>query len=495
MALRARHASVLVWLVAALSAGAAPGAGAAASGATATFDVREFGAAGDGKTLDTAAINAAVEACVKAGRSGGSVVRVPAGKYLTGTVRLRSDVTLELDAGAELIGTRDLSRYEHFTPPPDTPLVGGRVQWHRALVLGDGVENVVITGRGVINGNDVTDRDGEEGVRGPHAMLLGRAKNVTVRDVTIRNAGNYGVLFEFASGVDVRGVKITGGYDGVHLRGWRGRPCRQVSITDCEFYTGDDCVAGWYWDDVVVSRCVMNSASNGLRLFGPARKVIVHDCLMFGPGRYPWRTLGLPNRRNMAAGVCIQPSAWGETPGEVDDVRVSDVTMRDVGTPVHVANKPPSTIGRVSVDRLTATGVYRAAMSVESWATEPVGRFDLRDVMVEFVGGFGPILSDPAEAAVALMTAQMNPADVKAPGVNARPLPCWGLYGRNVGVLNLSDVKLNLQTKDKRPGVIVNGVKELLLDGVRLPKGATPAVLMKVERVTKDGVDQSLWEN
>jgi len=144
--------------------------GWAAGANPAVFNVRDHGAVGDGKSDDTAALNQAVEACAAAG---GGQVLVPAGRYLSGTVHLKSNVTLLLDAGAEIVGTADLARYDNFTPPGDTPLAR-RLRWHRALVLGVGVENVTITGRGTINGNQVFDPQGEERMRGPHAILFGK---------------------------------------------------------------------------------------------------------------------------------------------------------------------------------------------------------------------------------------------------------------------------------------------------------------------------------
>src|SRR3954447_3695773 len=136
---------------------------ASAHGAAPVFNVRDHGAAGDGTTHDTAALNKAVEACAAAG---GGQVFVPAGKYLTGTVHLKSNVTVNLDAGAEIVGTSDLEQYQNFTPPGETPLAS-RLRWHRALILGVGVENVTITGWGTINGNKVFDERGEERMRGP----------------------------------------------------------------------------------------------------------------------------------------------------------------------------------------------------------------------------------------------------------------------------------------------------------------------------------------
>jgi hypothetical protein len=441
----------------------------ARAGPTGAHNVRDYGAAGDGRTQDTVALNKAVEACAAAG---GGQVLVPAGRYLSGTVHLKSNVTLLLDAGAEIVGTSDLELYQNFTPPGETPLAN-RLRWHRALLLGVGVENVTITGRGTINGNKVFDPRGEERMRGPHAVLFGDSKNITIRDVSIVDAANYAVMLEFSSGVDIRGVKITGGWDGVHFRGWKGKPCRDVSITDCQFYTGDDCIAGWYWENTVIARCIINSSCNGIRLIGPAKDLIVHDCLFFGPGRFEHRTSRDRHRTNMLAGLCLQPGAWDRTEGVLDDVKVSDVTMRDVTTPLHFSLKEGNTAGRIRIDRLTASGCYRAAASIESWATEPIDHVSLRDVSLEFTGGG---------------TSEQAKAEVKSPGVDARALPAWGLYVRNVRRLDLENVRLTVEKADARPAMIAQGVDTLVLDAFRFPArpgGAEPLVFTDVRDVQR----------
>ncbi|MGD0001731.1 MAG: glycosyl hydrolase family 28-related protein [Bryobacteraceae bacterium] len=179
------------------SAWAAPG----------VFAVRQYGAVGDGRTLDTAAFNAAIAACSAAG--GGQVLVAP-GRYLTGTIRLKSNITLQVEAGAEIVGTPDLTQYQSFAPPKDTPMGAGSRDWHRALVLGVDVENVTIAGHGIIDGNKVFDAHGEEHMRGPHGILFGNARDIVLRDITIRDAGNYAILLELTSGVEIRGIKVTG---------------------------------------------------------------------------------------------------------------------------------------------------------------------------------------------------------------------------------------------------------------------------------------------
>lgn len=432
--------------------------------APAVFDVRDHGAAGDGKTFDTAALNTAVQAAAAAG---GGVVRFPAGKFLTATIHLKSNVTLHLDAGAEIVGSPETEQYQNFTPPGETPLAD-RHRWHRALMLGVGVENVAITGPGVINGNKVFDPRGEERMRGPHTILFGNSKNITIRDVSIVDSANYAVMLEFTSSVDIRGVKITGGWDGVHFRGWKDNPCRDITITDCQFFTGDDCIAGWHWEDTLIARCVFNSSCNGIRLIGPAKNLIIHDSLFYGPGKFEHRTSGERKRRNMLAALCLQPGAWNATEGALDGVHISNLTMHDVTTPLHFAVKDGNTVGRVTIDGLKATGVYRAAMSVEGWAKEPIGRVSLRDVDVEFTGG-----GTDEQAAI----------DVKTPGVDARPLPAWGLYVRNVSRLDMENVRLGVEKDDARPVMIAEDVGTLAVDAVRFPAGAKPPVLRKVGEV------------
>jgi len=431
--------------------GAAPGS---------TFNVRDYGATGDGKTLDTASINKAIDACAS---SGGGEVLVPAGGYLCGTVHLKSNVTLKLDPGATIVGTSDLEQYQNFTPPKGPPMWGG-LHWHRALLLGDGVENVTITGGGVIDGNKVFDATGEEHMRGPHGVLFGNSRNITLRDISIRDAANYAVMLEFTSHVSVRGVKITGGWDGVHFRGWKDNPCRDVSITDCEFYTGDDCIAGWYWQDTLIDRCVINSSCNGIRLIGPATNLIVHDCLFFGPGKNEHRTSKEKHRTNMLAGINIQPGAWGKTEGLIDSVHVSDVVMHDVASPFFVTARTGATIGTITVDRLTATGVYRSAASVESWADEPIGRLALRDATIEYTGG---------------ATAEQAAAAVRAPGVDARPLPAWGLYARHIKRLDLSNVRLDVEKTDPRTAVLCDGVESLAIDTLKVQGDVSKYLTLK----------------
>jgi polygalacturonase len=465
---RCRVPALVVWLVLALALLVAARTAIAAEAGV--FNVRDYGAAGDGKTLDTAALNKAVAACAEAG---GGQVRFPPGRYLSATVHLKSRVTLYLEAGARLVGAKDPNLYQHPTPPAFMPEAKWG-KWHRALILADGAEDVEIAGAGVIDGNKVFDPTGEERMRGPHTFVFVNCRNVTVRDVSFVDSANYAIFFQISDHVDIRNVKFTGGWDGVHFRGAPQRPCKDVSIVGCRFYTGDDSIAGRYWENVVISDCLVNSSCNGIRLIGPATHLIVRDCLFYGPGVQPHRT---SNRYNMLAGINLQPGAWDKTTGDLDDVLISDITMQNVSTPFHFMMKPGNTANRITVTRVTATGVYRAACSVESWAEAPFKNVTFRDIDIEFEGG---------------AAAGKIPTQVKAPGVDARPLPAWGFYARNVENLTFEDFRMTCVKPDQRPVLICEDVNQLTLDTFKFTRFKDvnePVVLNRVANVRLSHTD------
>ena len=266
-----------------------------------------------------------MQACAIAG---GGQVRFAPGRYLSATIRLKSHITLFLEPGARLVGAPDPNLYEAPRPPLFMPEARWG-KWHRALILAVGQEDIAICGGGVIDGNKVFDPTGEERMRGPHTFVFVDCFDVTVRDVSFVDSANYAMFFMVSSNVDIHNVKFTGGWDGVHFRGAPGHACRNVDISDCRFYTGDDSIAGRYWANTIISDCIINSSCNGIRLIGPAEHLIIRDCLFYGPGLHPHRT---SDRYNMLAGINLQPGAWDATKGRLDDVLISDVTMQNVAT-------------------------------------------------------------------------------------------------------------------------------------------------------------------
>ncbi|HZR16943.1 MAG TPA: right-handed parallel beta-helix repeat-containing protein [Verrucomicrobiae bacterium] len=413
-----------------------------------TFDIREYRQGGDDPDLDTQAINRAVAACAAAG---GGQVFVPPGRYVSGTVRLRSHITLFLAAGATLVGTTNLALYQPPTIPSYMPEARWG-NWHRGLIIADDAEDITICGPGTIDGHKVFDPKGEEHMRGPHGIIFVGCRHFTIRDVSIVDAANYAIFFQASDDVEVRNVRIWGGWDGVHFRGAPDRWCHNVNIINCQFYTGDDSIAGRYWDNTVIAGCVINSSCNGIRLIGPATHLLIDHCLFYGPGQQPHRTGG---RTNMLSGIILQPGAWDRTEGLLDEVLLSQNTMHDVASPVTIWTKPGNPVGRITVSGLTATEVYRSALSVESWSDLPITNVVVQDAHIEFAGGG---------------KAEQANQPVKGPGVDARPLPAWGVYARNVENLALEDVRLSVSRDDQRPVVVAEGVQRLKMDNFKFPE-------------------------
>ncbi len=303
-------------------------------------------------------------------------------------------------------------------------------------------------------------------MRGPHAITFAGCRGFTVRDFSIVDAANYAIFFQVSDEVEVRNLHVIGGWDGVHFRGAPERWCHNVNILNCQFYTGDDSIAGRYWDNVVVSGCVVTSSCNGIRVIGPVRRFLVNDCLFYGPGEQPHRTGG---RTNMLSGIILQPGAWDRTEGLMDDVLLANNTMRDVTSPVTIWTKPGNPVNRITVSGLNATGVYRSALSIESWAEAPITNVVLRDAHIEFAGGGN---------------AEETKRPVRGPGVDARPLPAWGIYARNVGRLTLEDVRLSLARNDFRPVLMADRVQHLTLDNFKFPRVEGVAEPLMLTNVT-----------
>jgi hypothetical protein len=422
------------------------------------WNVKDLGAQGDGVALDTAAINRAIESCAAAG---GGTVRFPAGVYLSGTVHLKSHVTLLFEAGAELLGSPVLDHYEGLRA-----YQGAR--WHRGLLLGEDVEEVTLLGPGTINGDDVYDIEGEENLRGPHAVLLHQCKQVTIQNLRVKDAANYAIRISECQGLDVNGLKVSGGWDGINM--WN---CRDVTVFGCSFQTGDDSLAGGYWENVVIDNCLMNSSCNGIRLIGPARHVFVNHCLIKGPGGSPHRTA---RRTNSLAGMQVAPGTWMDTPGVVDDLHVSNVTISGVRTPFWFGIWGNDTqLGRISLDHVTVTGAGRVASVIEGLPDAPIEALTLRDVSIETEGGGTP--QDAAQPFPALMI-DKDPWNIQ---------PVGALYCHHVKKLSLENVRFTCRAAEARPALVCHDVQKLAMDDVSLPDAQASLALQNVGQVLSNG--------
>ncbi|MBQ3289901.1 MAG: tannase/feruloyl esterase family alpha/beta hydrolase [Kiritimatiellae bacterium] len=341
-----------------------------------TYDVKSFGAVGNGSVKDTAALQRALDACAK---TGGRVV-VPPGNYLTGSLFLGDNTELHLQEGATLIGSPDLGDYNADDAYPQN-FSSPREGWSaKHLILAIERRNVSITGRGAIDGNGrafleekpsrygaICWRDGCCEVRGGRKnmgrpgqeIVFVECEGVTVRDVTFRDMSCWSCLFYGCADVTVGGVTVRNNIRGFNTDGFDVDSCRNVRIGDCDITTGDDAIAirgapGHLKDktkvceNVRVSNIVCRVSSSGVRVGvgnGAIRDVKVSDMKIERAGR----------------GIHVQ-CCYVKSKGKVEvrGVDISDVTferisIRNAASAVLVVAGYPSS--RAKLENIRFSGI------------------------------------------------------------------------------------------------------------------------------------------
>ena len=422
-----------------------------------TFNIKTYGAKGDGKTLNSVAINKAITAC--ADKGGGTVI-IPQGIYLTGTIEMKSHVSLYLEEGAISKGTSDLSAYKYFHPEKEFVEYNKseKPEWNRALILGIGVSDIMISGNGVIDGDHVLDINGEESMRGPHTLLFAMSRNLTFSGITVRCAANYAFMAYCIENSIFQNLTIEEGWDGIHIRGGKN-----VIVRDCKLFTGDDAIAGGYWEDVVITDCQINSACNGIRLIMPATNLKIAHCSFKGPGVYPHRTSKELKRRYMLSAVLLQPGGWGPAEGRLDNIHIHDLDIENMENPFMFILNLGNECNHILVERVKARRIFKSTASIESWKGGSFQDIILRDIDLEFCGHDEPGLKN-------IVAAQ--------PHVDSRILPCWGLYVRNVKNLILDNVKLSYTEQELRPAIYLDNVANAELNRVECKETSATNVIV-----------------
>lgn len=240
----------------------------------------------------TEKIQAAIDACFLAG--GGKVI-IPKGVFLSGGIRLRSNITLCLEAGAILKASRNHLDYSAHLDDKIEPIdfskyegmnycVDPTSKWSNGFIKVIDAENVSIIGvpGSFIDGNDCYDPEGEENYRGPHGITMYNVKNIHLDGYTIMNTGNWAHSILRSQNVTVKNITVLGGHDGFDLF-----DCDNVLMEDCEYHVGDDAIAGYGNKDVHLRNCIFNTSCSCLRFGGT--DVLVENCIGRGPGDFGFR--------------------------------------------------------------------------------------------------------------------------------------------------------------------------------------------------------------
>jgi len=443
------------------------------------FDVREHGAVGDGKTLDTAAINRAITAC---NATGGGVVYLGPGSYLSGTVLLKSNVTLYLEAGATLLGSRSIADYALQAGPP---LKGDANQKH--LVVAVEAENVGVAGPGRIDGQgpafwvpsgrkvpppseswrDVATYDWKPLDRPSPLLEFYRCKNLRLEEVHIENAAGWTVRPAECENVLIHGITIKNPVIGPNTDGLDVTCCRNVFISDCHIDTGDDAICfksespyggePGVSKNITVTNCVLTCCCNGLK-FGTATRGRFENVTFSNSVIY---NEAVDFKARVISGLALEMVDGGALEGIV----ISNIRMQRVRTPIfirrgirHAAPDGGAGILRgVMIENVHATG------SILTSSVTGLPGFPVEDVTLS------NIRIDSEEGGKSEWTDRKVPEQAKS-YPEARMfgrLPAYGLYCRHVNGLRLRQIEVKAAAEETRPAVVCDDVNDVEIAGLR----------------------------
>ncbi|CAN5301585.1 glycoside hydrolase family 28 protein [soil metagenome] len=476
-----------------------------------TLDVRAFGARGDGERLDTDAINATIQAAHQAG--GGEVV-LPAGRWLSFSIRLLSGVTLRLDKGCVLEAAdpaRHDGAYDLPEPNPfDLYQDFGHSHWRNSLIWGDGVEDVAIVGPGMIDGLGMTrEGPGSRWTRqagefpvsmaglspeemailvpdlnamagqGNKAIALKNARGVRLEGFTIHRGGHFAVLATGCDDLTIRDLTIDTNRDGLDID-----CCRDVSITDCRVNTpNDDAIVlksslalgeVRATEHIEIARCHVSGFDEGTLLDGTLGRT-----QQLAPdqdrvtGRIKLGTESNGGFRQITIRDCTFTRSRGlalETVdgGIIEDISISNIIMREVTTaPLFLrlgdrGRGPDDTrrgaMRRISVRGLTAFDILPDyAATIAGLADDPIQDVELTDIRLVYAGGGEAAWADrrPDDMAQAYPEPSMF-----------GPTPAHGLWVRHVDGLTLDNVRIETLAPDPRPPILLQSARRVALNGL-----------------------------
>lgn len=434
------------------------------------FNVRDFGAVGDGTTLDMAAMQKAIDACAAAG---GGTVLIPKGDYLTGTLVLKTGVTLQLDAAATVWGSTDLAHYPEHIPAFRSYTDEYTV---RSLVYAESVERVAIVGRGTFNGNG-RSFPGPYLVR-PYMFRFITCKFVTIEGITLRDSPMW-VQHYLAcedvriSGVTVRSPDANKNNDGIDIDS-----CRRVVIEGCNIHAEDDAIclkstSELPCADVVITNCVISSYCNAFKLgtesVGGFQNITFSNSTIY-------------NTR--LAGVAIETVDGGD----LERITVSNIVMDGVGAPIFLRRgarlrtykgqsaprEKPGLLRDVVISGVTARNASRVGCAIAGLPGYDVENVILDNLILSFRGG-----GTAEDAARQLEERPTAYPEFSMFGV----LPAYGFFARHARGLKFSNVMLRYEGSDARPAFVFDDVREVEMRGISAMGGTDRPLLRGVNLV------------
>jgi polygalacturonase len=503
------------------------------------FDIRTYGAVGDGKTVDSPAINKAIEAAAAAG---GGTVLFPPGTWLSFSIRLKSHVALHLSQGATILAadsplpgaTTGYNGGTYDAAEPKTTWDAyqdyGHNHWHNSLIWGEDINDVSVTGPGLIFGKGLsfgagpgrppgapppsTPRSPIEGtavVRPPRgnytmfqaeqpgvgnkAIALKNCRNVLFRDFSILKGGHFGLLLTGVDNLTIDNLTIDTDRDGIDID-----CCRNVRVSNCFVNSPWDdaiCPKSSYalgynraTENMTITNCyVAGSYELGTMFDGTYKK--------FGPdvprlarnGRIKCGTESNGGFKNITISNCVFDGCMGlalesEDGALCEDIAISNITMRDVvsaplfwrlGARLRGPRESTKvgTLQRIVVDNLVSYNTAPHISSILSGISgSPIRDVKISNVYIQHRGG--------SSADDARIVMPENADKYPDPGMFGPTTPSQGFFLRHVTNLEMSHVEIQPATPDQRPSFYLEDVNRVDFIAVTAPTAPPAFALNKV---------------
>jgi polygalacturonase len=466
------------------------------------YNVRSFGAVGDAKNLDSPAIDKAIGAAAQAG---GGTVLVPAGTYLCGSIHLKSNIHLVIDAGATILGApQEQNAYDETEPYTFGGYQdGGHCYFHNSLLWGENLTNVSITGHGLINGGglvrsdaaldrmvgfgklDTSVTESAPPVRlGNKAIALKLCRNVLIRDITIFHGGHFAILATGCDNMTVDNVTMDTNRDGIDID-----CCRNTMISNCRVNSPSDdgiCPKSTYalgetriTENLTIINCQISGFVEGTLIDG------VMKPSKGGCGRIKFGTESSGGFRNCTVANCTFRSCHGLALEEVDggimeDITVSNLSMMNVfDYAIYITtgkrNRTPnvtthSRARNILISNVIADGVDKmSGIQIMGLPEQPVEGVRLENI--RFISNGGGSAQDAALVPKELGSGYPEPSKIGT-------LPAYGVFARHLRDLELANIHLTTATVDARPAGAFSDVQGLEIDNFKaqVSGGVTAAV-------------------
>ena len=469
-----------------------------------SFDVRAYGARGDGKALDSTAINRAIEA---AAATGGGTVLFPAGTYRSFSIHLKSNIALYLDQGATILAAdpRD-GDGKYDVPEPnawDQYQDFGHSHWHNSLIWGENLENISILGPGRIWGkglvrtgnqsrtkeqNDALGtapadpragpfgypnaRDAVEPGWGNKAISLKLCRNVLLRDFTIFHGGHFAILATGVDNLTIDNLKIDTNRDGIDVDA-----CKNVRISNCTVNSPFDdgiCPKSSFalgyarvTENVTITNCQVSGYDEGTLLDGTYKRDFRNQQGTFSPtGRIKFGTESNGGFKNITVSNCVFDYCRGLALEAVDgalleDITISNITMRDISnSPIFMrlgfrgrGPKDSTKVGELRRVIVSNVVVYNADPRYSSIISGIPGH-SIEDILLSNIRVYSRGGGTKAQAALDPPEKEDSYPEPTMFG----ELPAYGFFIRHVKGLKMRDIDLTFLNEDMRPAFVLNDV-------------------------------------